>query len=164
VLKKPERKVVDDYDDDFHNLNIYQLPQEWRRQPQLMRKYGDRVAAAKKAVGLAEANLVVVQAEVDRAIRQEANEKPTEPAIKNAVILDPRCKAAKLKVLDAQEELDYLVGTLRVLEHRKAALEDLVKLRLRDLFAEPTVPEEDEHSREAWDREQKKAIRKGVKL
>lgn len=147
---------------DFHSIDIHRLEEEWPLQTKMFRHYADKVAearyghdTAKTDKDLAEAEFEKVQAKLDQLIRSEPTEyeltgKPTEKAIRNVVILQKKYQIAQLQVFEAQRKINEAKHTLDVaevavktLDHRKAALEDLVRLRLASYFSDPRAPSDE---------------------
>lgn len=147
-------------DFDFHEINIHKLEEEWHLQPKMFRLYADRVAearykheTAKTDKEIAEAELERVTAKLDRLVRSSPEDyglsgKTTEASIHNVIILQKKYHIAQLAVFEAQRkineakhELDIADVAVKTLDHRKAALEDLVRLRLASYYSEPRAPE-----------------------
>lgn len=151
---------MDEQDFDFHSINIHKLEEEWPLQTKMYRHYADKVAearynhdTAKTDKELAQAEQERVEAKLDRLIRSDPDKygltgRPTEGAIHNVIILQTKYQEAQAavfdtqrKINDAKHSLDVAEVAVRTLDHRKAALEDLVRLRLASYYSEPRAPE-----------------------
>lgn len=121
------------------------LDVEWCGQPALRMYWGAKLAEAKADLAEAKANLDVVQAEIDRDIRSDPAkynlDKITENSIRNVVVVQDRYRKALGALVDAQHSVDVLQSVVSAVDHRKSALEELVKLRLSDYYSECRVPE-----------------------
>jgi len=120
------------------------LDVEWLRQPQLMIKYAKISAEAKMEVLSAKENLDLVRAELDKDIRSDPDKfgiaKITESAVLNTIISNQRYKKANSEYLEKQYEYEMSRGAIQALEHKKDALENLVRLFGQQYFAGPNVP------------------------
>lgn len=151
---------MDEENFDFHSIDIHRLEEEWPLQTKMYRYFADKVAearyshdTAKTDKELAEAELKRVTAKLDRLVRAQPAEyglsgKTTESGISNIIILQKRYQTAQLaifeaqrKINDAKHALDVADVAVRTLDHRKAALEDLVRLRLASYYSDPRAPE-----------------------
>lgn len=161
---------MDEQNFDFHSIDIHRLEEEWPLQTKMYRYYADRVAearynhdTAKTDKELAQAEMERVEAKLDRLIRAEPVEyglpaRTTEAAVRNVIILQGKYQAAQMavfeaqrKINDAKHSLDVADVAVRTLDHRKAALEDLVRLRLASYYSDPRVPEGARQMRDAGD-------------
>ena len=120
------------------------LDLEWLRQPQLYAKYAQEVSRLKVAADRAKERVEVVRAQLDGAIRTAPEAfglaKVTETAIAGAIQLHESYMEAKEEQFRAAEEASQGFNALGALDHRKAALENLVKLHLAHYFAGPASP------------------------
>lgn len=97
--------------------------------------------------------LEVLKAEIDSEVRAAPEEyglvaKPTETAIRNIVICEPRTEAKTKEYLELCRQTALLSGAKGALEHKKSALEMLVKLWGGGYWADPNVKEADKQSYE----------------
>lgn len=138
--------------DDFFDIDIHRLHEEWQEQPRRFRKYATKLAHARKKFEKAKAVRDVVEAELDREIRTDPQshgiDKITESCVAKAIVLNKRYQNANSDVIDCKHEMDILQAAVDALDHRKKALENEVSLRLADYFADPTV--RDGKTREKW--------------
>lgn len=135
-----------DYEKDML-LDQHALDYEWLRQASLFQKYSVVYADACADKDDAKEKLLRVDAEIDLDIRQNWRDygfdvKPTEPAIKAAVVLDPRHIKASKEFVEASRYATILQGSKVALEHKKAALERLSALYLSGYWADPRVTKE----------------------
>lgn len=153
---KPEPEEEQDTLDtlDFEDMSILEpdendLVREWHRQPKLFFEHARMLAKSRGDLDRAEAELKVVKAEIDRKIRDNPTEynlaeKPTEASITSTVFLQKEHKRAQSKVIGLQERVNLLYGLVQALDHRKAALENMVKLHGQSYFATPVAKAEDQ--------------------
>lgn len=134
---------MNDFIQDLH-INPEELDVEWLRQPQLYAKYAQQVSALKAAADRAKERVEVVKAELDREIRTGPEKfglvKVTETAVASAVAEHARYQEAVALKIDAAEQASQGFNALGALDHRKAALENLVKLHLAQWFSGPSSP------------------------
>ena len=153
ALMKPKER-------DFQ-IDVNRLDEEWIRQPDLYRRYAVAAADAKQAHEEVKNDLSVIRADVEQQVRRNPDEfglsKVTEGAIKTAIDLHEKVREAEEAVIGARHDMDVMQAAVGALDHRKAALGDLVRLFLADYFSKPQV---DEGSRDAVDDMEKKLTRK----
>jgi hypothetical protein len=117
---------------------------EWLNQPRLMLKYSKISAEAKMEMLLRKENLDLVKADLDKEIRSDPEKfgivKITETAVSNTIISHKLYKEANTTYLQAQYEADIARGAVSAVEHKKDALENLVRLFGQNYFAGPQVP------------------------
>jgi len=126
---------------EFFEIDPNHLDKEWTLHPIVYHDMALKLADARKAYERASAEEDVIEAEVSLAIRRDPNKydlpKATEDTVKQAVKLDQKYQRARMKAIGAKHDLDVLQAAVTTLEHKKYALQDLVKLRLADYFSEP---------------------------
>ncbi len=132
---------------DFQNdvrIDESALDVEWLQQAELMGKYCRHSAHAKAVMDKAKENLEVVEAEMDRDVREFPENygisKITETVVKNAVLTTTQRAEASKEYIDAKYEYDMAVAAVRAVDQKKTALENLVKLHGMSYFAGPSVP------------------------
>lgn len=121
---------------------------EFLEQADLYMKYSEQLSLARSVSDRAKQNLDVVEAEIAQKIRENPTEytvgkvskKPTEAAIKEIIITSPPYTTAHEKYLKARYTVDILSGAVRAMDHRKVALENLVRLLATQYFASPSEP------------------------
>lgn len=138
-----------------------QLDREWVDQPKLRMSYGVQLANAKRELAQAKADLEVTESELAQAIRLDPQryglDKITEAAVKNVLMLQPAYQACQKRLIRTQHAVDVMFAVISAIEHKKSALEDLVRLRLADYYSECRAPE---GAQEQMDRLTKEAIRR----
>lgn len=116
-----------------------ELDREWRDHPALMCYYGEAKAKAQYKLDLAKEKLDLLTAEADREIREGFDsKKPTEAAIANMIMTRSEIVEARRAVLEARHEFALLSAAVEAFQHRKSALENLVRLFGMQYYAEPT--------------------------
>jgi len=139
-------------------------------QASLMYDYGLEYAEALRKRDKLKDRLDVVKAELDSEIRSNPegfgfDKKPTESAIANAILLEKEYRAASERYLEACYEVNVILAAKNALEHKKSAVENLIKLYCSNYWAEGTsLPAEDRQQikKEASDIRSEQA-RKGMK-
>ena len=120
------------------------LDVEWLEQPSLMRRAVKEASQARKELDSVKANLELVQAQVDKQIRENPEEyglvKTTETVIHNTILMQEKYQSAYQKVVDASYRLNLAQGIVRTVEQKKDALENLVRLYGQSYFAGPSIP------------------------
>lgn len=133
------------------------LDVEWLRQPGLVAKYTRLNAEARDNVTRAKDQMEVVKAQVDGELRSgfaAGEKKPTEAAIASMVLQHEKCIGANEEYLKAKLNADLVQAACTALDHKKAALENLVRLYGQQYFAGPREPRDLslEWSRQAQDK------------
>lgn len=125
-------------------INPEELDLEWLRQPQLYARYAQESAHAKDRLSLAKENLDVIKAKLDKAIRMTPSEygveKVTEGAITATLLQLPEYEGANKTYLQAKLDADLIQAAVSAMDHRRAALENLVRLHAAQYFAGPREP------------------------
>lgn len=118
------------------------LDMEWLRQPEAYHREAVKLADLRKRLEMAKADRDVTVAEAAQGVRRNPAayglEKVTEAGVNEVVTM--RCRNAEQKVIDAKHDHDVQQAMIDSLDHRKKALEDLVRLRLASYYAEPNMP------------------------
>lgn len=129
-------------------LDLDQLDTHLLEQSQMYAEFADALADAELDLDEAEADLIVVKAEVEREIRAKpkrfgiSKDNPREQDIKVRVPLHISYQQGVKKVNKRKHRVNILKGRVRAMEHRKSSLERLVILRTMDYFSEPRVGKE----------------------
>lgn len=123
-----------DVEIDQNNLDV-----EWKRQPKLVLHWSEMRADAARDVDEAKEALEILIAEKDMEIRDSADKKPTESAIANMIKMDKDVQDAQQTLTEARHSLAKLQAACSAFDHKKAALENLVKLFGMSYFAEPSA-------------------------
>lgn len=140
-----------DYQNDLL-INEHELDEEWITQPSKYMSYSADLAQAIYNRNRAKENLDVIEASLDSEARREPTPaglgKATETAIKNWIKLQDTYREALEAYHDSDLEANLLQGAVNAFNHRKTALENLVKLFLAGYFSEPNLGKEAEPLRE----------------
>lgn len=123
----------------FSDIDPNKLDEEWIHHPKMYHKWAKKSANAKKAVADAKALLDVTEAECAKFIRKNPTKygvtKATDSAVKSAIVLHPAYRKAIAAYNEAKHEQDVIDAAVKALDHRKAALQDLVFLWGQSYFA-----------------------------
>lgn len=122
------------------------LDEEWERQPLLYLKYANDLAEAEINRDNLKDLIDVEKAAVERKIREKPEDygitgKPTEGAIKAAILGDKEIEKITIEYFEASKEAKLLGSIVKALDHRKKALEKLVDLFLSGYFSRPIINE-----------------------
>lgn len=125
-------------------IDPLRLDVEWQNQPKLFHHYADRVAAAKRELDVAQNELEELRAILYIRIAKNPEKaglpKATENAVNAAINFHEKFVEAKQRVVDAKCKVAELSSVVTALDHRKKALENLVKLHISDYGATPQAP------------------------
>lgn len=144
------------------------LDLEWLQQPSLMLKYAKHSAKVQRALEECKQELDIARAEADRTIRENPEGfdivKVTEGAINSAILTYKPFIEASQAYADAKYEADMARAAVNAFEHRKSALENLVRLYGQQYFAGPSVPYQINREWEAKEKDQRvsKKISEGL--
>jgi Glu-tRNA(Gln) amidotransferase subunit E-like FAD-binding protein len=134
-------------DKDLFDIDKFDLDEEWVHQPLLYRKYARMLAKASKAVEKSKGALAEARAETSKRIRKNpvkyGYKKATEEIVKTGHVLLPTYKKTLDAYIKAKYRFDLLMGIVKMLDHRKSALERLVNLHGQNYFSRPTPAMED---------------------
>ncbi len=154
---------MNEYEQDLH-IDESALDIEWLRQPELMLKYTDLQARAKKEVARLKEKVLVVAAEITKAVREDPEsyglDKVTEKGIESVVASEKEYREVLKEQREAQYELDMLYGATTAVDHRRSALENMVKLLGQQYYAGPKAPRNIGHERQAREALQKEVDKK----
>lgn len=132
-----------DYEKDLE-IDKYDLFKEWLKQPQLFYRYSRMAEDATNEEEKAKERLSVVDAELDKELRHNAemNEtKITEKSISSEITLNRKHQEAVEYYLEKKHEARILdKAVVRAMDHRKKALEKLVDLEISGYNAAPKEP------------------------
>lgn len=150
---------------EFFDLDLNRLDKEWISQPKIYFKYASKLADARRELEEQKAELDIVRAEIDKEIRDDPAlfdiVKTTETLITNTILQQKRYQEAQAKVRTAKHDMDILQAAVSALDHRKAALENAVKLHGQNYFSTPVAT--DENSKEIVDDIEKRSAREPIK-
>lgn len=125
-----------DVDVDKHNLDV-----EWERQARLYKKWADKLAHSKNEMAECKNALDLRAAELSNSIRNNPAkyklQKVTDAAVEAAVKLSKQHQACVSMLNAAKHKVDLMESMVRAMDHKKAALENLVWLHGQSYFAEP---------------------------
>lgn len=131
------------YEQDMH-IDESALDMELLEQSSLMARYSRLLAEAGRDKDLAKEALDLKRAEIDLDIRDHPDAykltKLTETAITNCILTESDFQDCQKQYNDKNFEVNVLKGIVSAIEHRKSALENLVKLYGQNYFAGPAVP------------------------
>jgi len=126
---------------DMFDLDLNTLDRHWLEQAKLVFNYGNKLAEAKEALERAKAAHEVRRAETmsDIVTNPEKYElkKTTADVIKSTIDIHPNVMTAQKLIQSSKYEVDICQVMMSALDHRKAALENLVKLHGQQYFATP---------------------------
>ena len=129
---------MDDYKKDL-SIEPDALDIEWLEQPRLYMKWAEMSAKADDRAKLSKEALEVTDAKIDNEIRS-SGEKVTENQIKARIASDERHQKALQDYNDALYKSNLYSSAVKAMEHRKAALENMVRLMIGQYFAGPKDP------------------------
>jgi len=134
------------YEDDM-KIDESALDVEWLGQSSLMVRYVKLCAKAHLDMDLEQEKLNLVKSDLDYKIRLNpadygisSNVKITEAVIFGTILQQDEYQEANKQFLLRRYEYETIKGTVTAVEHRKTALENLVKLFGQQYFAGPSVP------------------------
>lgn len=154
-----------DYSEELE-IDKHNLDQEWIDHSSRFMKYMRLEADAAKAEAEAKENRDIVIAQTARAVRDDPERygiegKPTNPQVDAAVNEDEDVQEAREELREARHKLAMMVAAVRAFTHRKAALENLVKLQGQGYYSSPTVTGEDAQGfRKSVEEDKEKKVRR----
>jgi len=150
------------YEEDLA-IDEHALDSEWLDQPRHMFRYCRMLADAHREMDFAKEALAVRKAQLDLEIRSAPESfgitKLTEAALSAAVLMHEDYRAANKVFLTAQYNHEVVQGAVRSFDHRKSALENLVRLHGASYFAGPEVPHDLSEIRKQRDRRVQTRVR-----
>jgi hypothetical protein len=148
MISKKKEKVSEDaaaqsFGDDMR-IDAESLDYEWLRQADLYAKYGRMKATAMRRHDQLNAEFDLMSAELDSKVRSAPEKygiaKITETAIKSSILCVPEYQEKLTQIRDAALEVELLAVAIRTLEHKRSALENLVRLAVSNYFSLPSIP------------------------
>jgi len=126
-------------------INRYKLDRELVRQPQLYMEWALKAADAAKETAEAKHEYEVIKAEIEKKIRlrphkYKLDDKPTEGAIKAALVTSSKVKDSYAKYVEAQYNERILNDAKTAFVQRRKMLENLTQLNIQLHFADVTIP------------------------
>jgi hypothetical protein len=147
------------YENDMY-IDEQSLDVEWLNQPSLVIQYARISAQAELDMDQAKEKLDLVKAELDNEIRTNPEKfeiaKITEAVVTNTILTQKKYKVAMEEFLQAKFEAKVAIGASRAVDHRKSALENLVKLHGQQYFAGPMIPRDLSQERKNKEEKDKK--------
>lgn len=116
------------------------LDVEWLRQPMNYLTYAQEAARLDSYVKSAKEAMEVMYAQLDRETRRLSEKKLTEAQVEAAILIDEQYKQAQRTFNDALYDYNICIAAVKAMEHKRAALENLVKLYQGSYFAGPREP------------------------
>lgn len=139
------------YESDMH-IDENALEVELLEQSSLMAKYSYMLAEAKRDRDLAKEALDLKKAEINLDIRDNPQdyklEKITVDAVEACILMEDEYQAAQKELNEMNFEVNVLQGVINAIDHRKSALENLVKLYGQNYFAGPAIPHDISEARQ----------------
>jgi hypothetical protein len=133
-------------DESFLEIDSDKLDEEWLNQPDLFFKYAKLKAKTDRELDEAKSELDVVEAELDKAIRNRPEKydliKITDKSIEKAILREASYQNALDALNDAKYKSAILDAAVKALDHRKRALENLVFLHGQNYFSSPRANDE----------------------
>lgn len=132
----------------LYEIDRNDLINEWCGQMRLRWGAGKRLAEARQEHERAKARQKVVYSDVELAIRRAPQDyrlsvepkAPTEGAIKATVEVQEEVKDVNELTITSKYAVDIAQAECDVVDDRRHALENIVKLGLSEWYAEPRVP------------------------
>lgn len=124
------------------NIDESRLEKEWVGQADRYMEVVQAEAQAARTVDELKEKLEVTEATVGKRIRDEraaAGAKCTEKEIEGLLVLDKGVANVRAELRQAEYDALIVRGARTAMEHRRSALENLVKLQLRYNGSEPVV-------------------------
>lgn len=165
-MERQRRSIDDEFN--FFTIDKFCLDEEWLRQPKLAFKYIRAYEDALNRLTDAKDELEIVKATIDLRIRVNPKKykipktvKITEAVITNVLVRRKKYREALQVVREIEGKLATLRAAVKAIEHRKAAVENLVKLHGQNYFASPKPL--DETSMKATNQIEKDSARKKIR-
>lgn len=130
TLAKKSKENELDFEKDI-SINKYKLDEECLSHSSLYFRYASAQTEAKTVLSRAKDNLELIEAERNLAIRNElagSGAKVTEAMVNSTLITDEDVIKAKNAVREAEDIYNKLSVAVQAFEHRRAELDNLVKL------------------------------------
>lgn len=163
-----------EYEQDIE-IDVEALDAEWLDHSRRMFVYCSHAAESHRDMDFSKERLDVVKAEIDQRVRANPDQyglSPgsrgiTEGSIQSTVLTQPEYQEATRDYLQKKYEYEVAQGAVRAFDHRKSALENLVRLHGQSYFAGPAVPHELSdlrQQRDAQRRDRDAAVQSRVKV
>jgi hypothetical protein len=107
--------------------------------------YTTNAAEAHRDMDLAKAQVDYVKARLDKEVREDPRafglgDRITEGAISSVITINDEYDAINRDYIEKKYQYEVATGVVKSFEHRKSALENLVRLHGQSYFAGPSVP------------------------
>ena len=134
-----ERDANQDLEIDRDNLEL-----EWQKQSHCYLYYARQSANAIEDQQLAKEEVDLLEAKLDGEIRTNPDDfgivdKLTEKKVLSAIWQQEEYQKAKSKIIECTKTVNVLRGILTAFDHKKSALENLVKLFLSAYYSETKI-------------------------
>ena len=116
------------------------LDVEWLRQPMNYLTYAQEAARLDAIMKNAKEAMEVLYAQLDRDTRRSSEKKLTEAQVEAAIFTDSRYQEVKAVFGDAVYNYNISIAAVKAMDHKRTALENLVKLYQGSYFAGPREP------------------------
>ena len=116
------------------------LDLEWLKHPHRYMLYAEAAAKANDLVRKKKNDLEIIDAKIDKEVRESMEGKVTENAVKAKVIEDDRHLKALIEYNDSLYQAELCASAVKAMDHKKAALQALVQLIAIGYTAAPKVP------------------------
>ena len=127
----------------FLAIDQHKLDREWLRQPELYFKYANKLADRRNEYDSAKTKLTLTEARVSSEVRANPDgyelTKTTEGAIQNVVQSHVDVVEATTNLRVCRHAVDVISAAVEALDHRRRALENLVRLHAANYFSEPKI-------------------------
>ena len=131
------------YEQDMY-IDENMLDVELLGQASLMSKYSRMLAEAIRDRDIAKESVELMKAEINLDIRKDPLkyklEKVTDNSVAAAILMEQDFQDAQNEYNEANYQYNVMLGVVKATEHRKSALENLVKLNGQNYFAGPALP------------------------
>lgn len=134
-MSHEEKNIID--------IDIYNLDEELRIQPELALHYNSKLADAELSLDEADAKLGLIEAEIASEVRVNPKyfglDSLSDKKIELAVKTDQRYQDALAEKNRCKHRVAKIKAMTKAVEHRKSSLEGAVKLHGQQYFASPVV-------------------------
>jgi hypothetical protein len=130
------------------SIDKYNLEDEWKRQPYVIYRWAALLAEAEKQVEVIKNRLELERSNLDAKVRTNPSEygfkdsKVTETAIARALSSNEGLMKTQNELIEARRRYGVINAAYQAINHKRPALENLVKLFLNNYYSEPYVPKE----------------------
>lgn len=131
-----------DYESDI-KIDLHSLDLEWLQHPSRVMKYVEASQLLERKKIEVKNRLEITKSELDKLYREKLDregEKVTEGKVTALIIADEAYQEVINEYYDAEFQHGIIQGAVRVFEHRKKALENLVQLYSSGYFSGPKQP------------------------